>query len=385
MRGKETQPYKELQVKPENQEKEARIKILAQRLSVRNFADALHADIAIGTYLPVESHISRKRKTITVAPLAKCVAEKTLSTLNLGKDITLGLDSADEVKTGLNKNEDLKDTEIEARRAVLSYRWTKPLSPERKSQVLASLEEVIRDTDRAQEEFAATQLSFVESIVSQYIKKSEDYSLKEELIAEANMGLVKVMLRFDWRRGNAFSTYATLPIHGEIKRFFRDKNDAIQSPRDLHATFPEIFRAKDNVRAAGKPMTTDNLYAVARSINPQTTLTKAQIDEVLRYFLTAKKPVYFDRPLHDETDETIGSIIPDEGGITDYLFHRLSVPRDAFIKAVPSARNREILYRYYIQEQKQREIGAALGLSQYGVSRIIKDTLTQLRAELGED
>jgi RNA polymerase primary sigma factor len=95
----------------------------------------------------------------------------------------------------------------------------------------------------ARERMICANLRLVLSIAKKYIRSGE---LLEDLVQEGNIGLMKAVERYDWRRGFRFSTYATWWIRQQISRAIADKSRTIRVPVHMHETVRRIERERDD-------------------------------------------------------------------------------------------------------------------------------------------
>ena len=196
---------------------------------------------------------------------------------------------------------------------------------------------------------------------------------QEDLEQVAGLGLVLAIDRFDVERGVAFSTYAAATIIGELKRHFRDKGWAIRVPRLVQEHSLSVGRAAQSLwQELGRSPTIPEL---ARR-------TGMSEDEVLEAIdaSQAYRASSIDAPLGEDggtTADTLGTL--DE---TLEMSAEWATVSDA-VKRLPP-RERRIVFLRFFRGLTQTEIAQEVGISQMHVSRLLAQTLSQLRGEIGE-
>jgi RNA polymerase sigma-B factor len=196
----------------------------------------------------------------------------------------------------------------------------------------------------------------------------------EDLVQVASLGLIKAIDRFDADREVAFSSYAVPTILGEIKRHFRDRTWAVRVPRDLQELALKVDRAVAQLsRDLHRSPSVDEISA-AVGAGEEDVLEALQAS-------TAYRATSFDAPRPGGGDEDSGDTLKDAVGGDDGGFG-LAEDRatlDRLLLAIPP-REREILRMRFAEDLTQAEIGERIGVSQMQVSRLIRQSLTRLRA-----
>jgi len=194
----------------------------------------------------------------------------------------------------------------------------------------------------------------------------------DDLIQVASIGLIKAIDRFDPDRQVAFSSYAVPTILGELKRHFRDKTWSVRVPRDLQELALKVDRAVASLSRElhRSPSVAEISQAVAAS--------EEQVLEALEA-AAAYRATSIDAPRGSEDDgsDTLG----DQMGRDEHGFglaeDRATLDR---LLGTVTAREREVLRLRFEEDLTQAEIGERIGVSQMQVSRIIRQSLSRLRA-----
>lgn len=194
----------------------------------------------------------------------------------------------------------------------------------------------------------------------------------DDLDQVASLGLVKAALSYDPFTDTPFLAYAVPTIRGEVKRYFRDSSWTVRIPRRLQELQGSI--------AATRPWLAQHLQR-----EPTTTELAATIGadpEDVTAALAADgcfAALSLDRPLDGDGADPLAGAIAAE----DAAYERLETI--AFLRAELrdlSARERRILAMRFVEEQTQADIGAAIGVSQMQVSRLLRGILVRLRQRI---
>jgi len=219
----------------------------------------------------------------------------------------------------------------------------------------------------AREELVERFLPLARSLARRYEHSAEPL---EDLIQVASLALVKAVDRYQLSRGCAFSSFAVPTIVGELKRHFRDRSWAVRPPRDLQ----ELTLRVDNVaaRLSEQLDRTPTVAELASTIGcSEERVLEAMQARGARGALSLQA-LASDHSEQSALQETLGF---DEEG---YACAETRVLLDGLLMGV-APRSREILRLRFEQDLTQAEIGARIGVSQMQVSRIIRQTVGQLR------
>ncbi|HWB57686.1 MAG TPA: SigB/SigF/SigG family RNA polymerase sigma factor [Gaiellaceae bacterium] len=224
---------------------------------------------------------------------------------------------------------------------------------------------------RAREALIEHELPLVHALARRYAGRGEPI---EDLVQVGSIGLIKAIDRFDPDRGVELRTYAIPTILGELKRHFRDKGWAIHVPRrlkDLHLRLNQLV--EELGATLGRSPTIAEL-ALASLADEEEVVEALEI----RQAYTPAVSLSGNGSLEDGVDvtESIGADDPGFGTSED---RALIGPG---IRALDE-RGRTILRLRFYEGMTQSEIAAELGISQMHVSRLIRRSLEQVRAELG--
>lgn len=204
----------------------------------------------------------------------------------------------------------------------------------------------------------------------------------EDIVQVGTVGLIKAIDRFDVSRGIEFTSFAVPCILGEIKRFFRDTSWAVHVPRRLQELRTELVKCQERLAAElGREPT-------VREIAADLCIAEEQVLEgiVAANGYTAGSLDAPDGARDDGEKNGRGRSLADAMGAADPSIEAFEHLHDlAPLLAELEERERRIIEMRFGQEATQAEIGAALGISQMHVSRLLSQTLARLRRGLLAD
>jgi RNA polymerase nonessential primary-like sigma factor len=244
---------------------------------------------------------------------------------------------------------------------------------------VAELERLVREGQDAFDHFVAANLRLVVSVAAQFSKRSTlDLG---ELIQEGNLGLLRAVEKFDWRRGYKFSTYATWWIRQAIQRGVAGSERTIRLPVALHDALVKVRAATARLEAElGREPTIEEL-AKATRLSPAKVVRAMEGDHSMT---SLDRPVGFDSDASDlgefvavAKDAPADEVV--ERHFVDGLFEMAQQQLDE--------RSWYVLTRRYGLDGREAltldALGRELGLSRESVRKIENQALTKLQDELG--
>jgi RNA polymerase sigma-B factor len=220
---------------------------------------------------------------------------------------------------------------------------------------------------RARDQLAEEMLPLARALAGRYTGRGEPL---DDLVQVACVGIMKAIDGFDLSREVRFSSYATPTVLGEIKRYFRDKTWAMRVPRGMQELQIEVAKARDKLTTElGRSPTVQEL---ADAVDQP-------FEEVLQTIQS--QDARRTRSLEEPTGEDV--TLADSIGARDPELGRAEIRvllDDAF--DVLSSRDREVLRLRFQEDLTQTEISKRVGVSQMQVSRIIRQSLVRLRADI---
>ena len=314
--------------------------------------DVENLDLTVPEGVSIEDPVRMYLKEIGKVPLLTAEEE-----IHLAKQMEAGADAAKKLEDLEGQLADMED-------------------PEEKAQIeqkLKSLHMTVYVGEEAKKRLAEANLRLVVSIAKRYVGRG---MLFLDLIQEGNLGLIKAVEKFDFRKGFKFSTYATWWIRQAITRAIADQARTIRIPVHMVETINKLIRvSRQQLQELGREPTPEE---IAEEMN----MSVERVREILKI---SQEPVSLETPIGEEEDSHLGDFIQDDNVPVPADAAAFTLLKEQLVEVLGTLTDREqkvLRLRFGLDDGRARtleEVGKEFNVTRERIRQIEAKALRKLR------
>lgn len=248
------------------------------------------------------------------------------------------------------------------------------LEKDRLKEILEQIKRGKRISDAAKSRMAKSNLRLVVSIAKRYTNRGLPFL---DLIQEGNIGLMKAVDKFEYKRGYKFSTYATWWIRQAISRAIADQARTIRIPIHMIETINQINKiVREHIQKYGKE---PDVAYIAREVG-------LSVDKIKQVIKITKEPISLEAPIGNEDDGKFGDFVEDRGSLSPMEHILRNDLKDQIDEVLDQLNERErevIRMRFGLMDDESdrtlEEIGTKLNVTRERVRQIESSAIKKLK------
>jgi len=234
---------------------------------------------------------------------------------------------------------------------------------------------IINSSPQAKEQFINANYRLVVSIAKKYRKESVDML---DLIQAGNIGLIKAVEKYDYRKGFKFSTYATWWIKQSITRYIDDCENTIRIPVHLHQRINFVKRKKQELA---------NILQRDPSLDELAEICELDVQKVIDILKRDKNVVSLDTPIKEDEDSSLVEFIPSDPNFADVVMHEVEQNNlrekiEELLIGLSEQEQRVLRMRFGLEDDTPKtleEIGKVFGVTRERIRQIEAKAIRKLR------